>query len=55
MFVSFDLQTFIPRARVLKLYAQALRVAKRAPAPTKKELMQLIRQEIENTRDLQIC
>ncbi|PWA88409.1 hypothetical protein CTI12_AA119950 [Artemisia annua] len=43
--------TFIPRARVLKLYAQALRVAKGAPAPTKNELMQLIRQEIENRRD----
>ena len=38
MVVSFDLQTFILRARVLKLYRQALRVAKRAPAPSNGEL-----------------
>ncbi|GKE99088.1 LYR family of Fe/S cluster biogenesis protein, partial [Tanacetum coccineum] len=38
MVVSFDLQTFILRARVLKLYRQALRVAKRAPPPSKGEL-----------------
>lgn len=35
MAVSFDLQTFILRARVLKLYRQALRVTKRAPAHSK--------------------
>ncbi|GKC20389.1 LYR family of Fe/S cluster biogenesis protein, partial [Tanacetum coccineum] len=51
MVVSFDLQTFILRARVLKLYRQALRVAKRAPPPSKGELMQTIRQEMENNRD----
>ncbi|KAJ0742123.1 hypothetical protein HanOQP8_Chr06g0235941 [Helianthus annuus] len=38
MAVSFDLQTFILRARVLKLYRQAIRVAKRAPAHSKGEL-----------------
>ncbi|KAI3724530.1 hypothetical protein L2E82_36311 [Cichorium intybus] len=51
MVVSFDLQTFILRARVLKLYRQALRVAKRAPPHTKGELMQTIRQEMEKNRD----
>ncbi|PWA81758.1 hypothetical protein CTI12_AA183840 [Artemisia annua] len=51
MVVSFDLQTFILRARVLKLYRQSLRVAKRAPAPSKGELVQTIRQEMENNRD----
>ena len=38
MVVSFDLQTFILRARVLKLYRQALRVAKRASPHSKGEL-----------------
>uniref|UniRef100_A0A251UJX9 LYR motif-containing protein 2 n=2 Tax=Helianthus annuus TaxID=4232 RepID=A0A251UJX9_HELAN len=51
MAVSFDLQTFILRARVLKLYRQAIRVAKRAPAHSKGELMQTIRQEMEKNRD----
>nr|XP_043631666.1 uncharacterized protein LOC122603113 [Erigeron canadensis]XP_043631667.1 uncharacterized protein LOC122603113 [Erigeron canadensis] len=51
MAVPFDLQTFILRARVLKLYRQALRVAKRAPGHSKGELMQTIRQEMENNRD----
>ncbi|GJW86920.1 LYR family of Fe/S cluster biogenesis protein [Tanacetum coccineum] len=46
-----DNMTFILRARVLKLYRQALRVAKRAPPPSKGELMQTIRQEMENNRD----
>ncbi|KVH88718.1 uncharacterized protein LOC112501789 [Cynara cardunculus var. scolymus] len=50
MVVSFDLQTFILRARVLKLYRQALRIAKRAPVPSRGELMQTIRQEMENNR-----
>ncbi|PWA97829.1 hypothetical protein CTI12_AA017890 [Artemisia annua] len=47
------IQTFIPNAPILKLCAQALRVAKRAPAPTrtKKELLQPIRKEIEISRD----
>ncbi|PWA63457.1 Aspartic peptidase [Artemisia annua] len=46
-------QTLIPNAPILKLCAQVLRVAKRAPAPTptKKELLQPIRKEIENSRD----
>ncbi|XP_071703479.1 uncharacterized protein [Rutidosis leptorrhynchoides] len=51
MVASLDLQAFILRARVLKLYRQALRVAKRAPAPSKGELMHTIRQEMENNRD----
>lgn len=32
MGIAFDLQDFILRARVLKLYRQALRTAKRAPS-----------------------
>lgn len=32
MVLSFDLQDFILRARVLKLYRQALRTTQRAPA-----------------------
>ncbi|KAI3797313.1 hypothetical protein L1987_32569 [Smallanthus sonchifolius] len=51
MAVSLDLQAFILRARVLKLYRQALRVAKRAPAHSKGELMQTIRLEMEKNRD----
>ncbi|KAL8240070.1 hypothetical protein R6Q59_013425 [Mikania micrantha] len=51
MAASFDLQTFILRARVLKLYRQALRVTKRAPEHSKGELMQTIRDEMEKNRD----
>jgi len=32
---SLDLQAFIVRARVLKLYRQALRTARKAPAHTR--------------------
>ncbi|KAF7817671.1 LYR motif-containing protein 2-like [Senna tora] len=46
-----DLQDFILRARVLKLYRQALRTARRAPTSTKAELRQTIRQEVENNRN----
>ncbi|KAE8057306.1 hypothetical protein FH972_014007 [Carpinus fangiana] len=51
MVLSFDLQGFILRARVLKLYRQAIRTARRAPAHAKAELRQTIRQEIENNRN----
>ncbi|KAF5943109.1 hypothetical protein HYC85_020751, partial [Camellia sinensis] len=47
MALSLDLQDFILRARVLKLYRLALRTARRAPA----ELTQTIRQEMENNRN----
>ncbi|GMH04644.1 hypothetical protein Nepgr_006484 [Nepenthes gracilis] len=50
MALSFDLQDFILRARVLKLYRQALRIASRAPSHGKVELRQTIRQEIEKHR-----
>ncbi|KAH7567082.1 hypothetical protein JRO89_XS07G0014400 [Xanthoceras sorbifolium] len=53
MVLSFDLQDFILRARVLKLYRQALRTARRAPlqASGESELRQTIRQEMEKNRD----
>jgi hypothetical protein len=41
MVLSFDLQGFILRARVLKLYRQALRTAWRAPAHAKGEILRL--------------
>ncbi|XP_062163463.1 uncharacterized protein LOC133870373 isoform X2 [Alnus glutinosa] len=50
MVLSFDLQGFILRARVLKLYRQALRTAGRAPAHAR-ELRQTIRREMENNRN----
>ncbi|GAV75506.1 Complex1_LYR domain-containing protein [Cephalotus follicularis] len=50
MVLSFDLQNFILRARVLKLYRQALRIARKAPVDGRAELKQLIRQEMENNR-----
>ncbi|XP_028784755.1 uncharacterized protein LOC114743654 [Neltuma alba] len=46
-----DLQDFILRARVLKLYRQALRSARRAPSSARTELRQTIRQEVENNRN----
>ncbi|KAL5778280.1 hypothetical protein ACOSP7_011206 [Xanthoceras sorbifolium] len=51
MVLSFDLQDFILRARVLKLYRQALRTARRAPLQASGELRQTIRQEMEKNRD----
>ncbi|CAO2833771.1 unnamed protein product [Amaranthus hypochondriacus] len=51
MGIAFDLQDFILRARVLKLYRQALRTAKRAPSHSRVELQQTIRHEIEKNRD----
>ncbi|KAI3991209.1 hypothetical protein MKX01_022430 [Papaver californicum] len=50
MVLSFDLQGFILRARVLKLYRQSLRVAQRAPSNARAELKYTIRQEIEKNR-----
>ncbi|XP_030440837.1 uncharacterized protein LOC115662879 isoform X2 [Syzygium oleosum] len=47
---SFSLQDFLLRARVLKLYRQALRIARRAPDHAQAELRQTIRQEIEKNR-----
>ncbi|KAL2318902.1 hypothetical protein Fmac_032778 [Flemingia macrophylla] len=46
-----DLQDFLFRARVLRLYRQALRVTARAPSSARGELRQTIRQEIENNRN----
>ncbi|KAF6155773.1 hypothetical protein GIB67_007420 [Kingdonia uniflora] len=43
--------TFILRARVLKLYRQALRVAHRAPTNVRGELRQTIRQENEKNQN----
>ncbi|KDP33251.1 hypothetical protein JCGZ_13091 [Jatropha curcas] len=51
MVLSFDLQDFILRARVLKLYRQALRTARRAPDHARVDLKQIIRQEMENNRN----
>ncbi|KAK6939012.1 Complex 1 LYR protein domain, partial [Dillenia turbinata] len=51
MVLSFDLQGFILRAQVLKLYRQSLRIAQRAPARARAELRQTIRQEMENNRN----
>nr|GLL38215.1 uncharacterized protein LOC103321195 [Ipomoea trifida]GMD41300.1 putative complex 1 LYR protein [Ipomoea batatas]GMD44360.1 putative complex 1 LYR protein [Ipomoea batatas]GMD47760.1 putative complex 1 LYR protein [Ipomoea batatas]GMD49026.1 putative complex 1 LYR protein [Ipomoea batatas] len=45
-----DLQDFLLRARVLKLYRHALRIARRAPTDTRGEVSEIIRQEMENNR-----
>ncbi|KAK8681531.1 hypothetical protein V6N13_053933 [Hibiscus sabdariffa] len=47
---SMDLQDFLLRARVLKLYRQALRTARKAPHDSRAELKQVIRQEMESNR-----
>ncbi|KAL5713923.1 hypothetical protein ACHQM5_015955 [Ranunculus cassubicifolius] len=46
-----DLQAFIVRSRVLKLYREALRISRRAPGQAKDELRREIRQEMENNRN----
>uniref|UniRef100_A0A2P2JP29 LYR motif-containing protein 2 n=1 Tax=Rhizophora mucronata TaxID=61149 RepID=A0A2P2JP29_RHIMU len=51
MVLSFDLQDFILRAQVLKLYRQALRTARRAPDHARAELKQAIRKEMEINRN----
>lgn len=50
MVLSLDLQEFILRARVLKLYRQALRTARKAPVHSREELRNTMRQEMENNR-----
>ncbi|KAG7037930.1 hypothetical protein SDJN02_01562, partial [Cucurbita argyrosperma subsp. argyrosperma] len=50
MVLSLDLQEFILRARVLKLYRHALRTAQKAPVHAREELRHTIRQEMENNR-----
>ncbi|XP_022140612.1 uncharacterized protein LOC111011218 [Momordica charantia] len=50
MVVSLDLHEFILRARVLKLFRQALRTARKAPVHAREELRHTIRQEMENNR-----
>lgn len=49
--MSLDLRDFILRARVLKLYRQALRIIRRAPVDSRAELRDIIRQEIEMNRN----
>ncbi|KAK2974878.1 hypothetical protein RJ640_020793 [Escallonia rubra] len=51
MVLSLDLQSFIVRARVLKLYRQALRITRRAPVDSRAELRRMIRQEMESNRN----
>ncbi|KAJ3680475.1 hypothetical protein LUZ60_016753 [Juncus effusus] len=46
-----DLQAFILRARVLKLYRQALRISSRAPLDSRDELRRTIREEIEKNKN----
>ncbi|CAN6893522.1 unnamed protein product [Brassica oleracea var. botrytis] len=48
---ALDLQSFILRARVLKLYRQALKIAHRAPPQARGELKQSIRQEMEKNSE----
>ncbi|KAL6982650.1 hypothetical protein U1Q18_016037 [Sarracenia purpurea var. burkii] len=50
-FLSHQFKDFILRARVLKLYRQALRTARRAPGHARVELTHTIRQEMENNRN----
>lgn len=45
-----DLQAFIVRARVLKLYRDALKVCQHAPPHTRAELRQTMRAEMEKNR-----
>ncbi|RXH91052.1 hypothetical protein DVH24_020075 [Malus domestica] len=47
---TLDLQDFLLRGRVLKLYRQALRITRRAPVDSRGELRSMIRQELENNR-----
>ncbi|KAI4374894.1 hypothetical protein MLD38_012833 [Melastoma candidum] len=48
--MSLGLGDFLVRARVLKLYRQSIRVARRAPPPSRAELILVIRQEFDNNR-----
>ncbi|KAG9138413.1 hypothetical protein Leryth_021061 [Lithospermum erythrorhizon] len=49
--VILDLQDFLVRGRVLKLYRQALRVACRAPIDSRSELRRIMRQEMETNKN----
>ncbi|PKA59609.1 hypothetical protein AXF42_Ash018076 [Apostasia shenzhenica] len=49
---ALDLRAFVMRARVIKLYRQALRLACRAPPHARDELKGTIRFEIEKYRYL---
>ncbi|KAI5353644.1 PREDICTED: LYR [Prunus dulcis] len=49
-FLCLKLKDFLLRARVLKLYRQALRITRRAPVDARGELRSTIRQELENNR-----
>ncbi|XP_038718182.1 uncharacterized protein LOC120011189 [Tripterygium wilfordii] len=51
MAFSLDLQDFILRGRVLKLYRLALRTARRAPVHSRADLKQTIRVEMENNKN----
>ncbi|XP_068664354.1 uncharacterized protein [Aristolochia californica] len=46
-----DLRAFLVRARVLKLYRQALRTAHRAPGHARGELKCTIREEMDKNRN----
>ncbi|XP_013617836.1 PREDICTED: uncharacterized protein LOC106324410 [Brassica oleracea var. oleracea] len=48
---SLDMQSFILRARVLKLYRKALKIAHRAPPQARGELKPSIRQEMEKNSE----
>ncbi|CAH9107330.1 unnamed protein product [Cuscuta epithymum] len=50
MVLPLDLQDFLLRARVLQLYRNALRTARRAPIDARAELSHMIRKEMENGR-----
>ncbi|KAL5985777.1 hypothetical protein ACLOJK_027764 [Asimina triloba] len=50
MVPSLDFKAFIVRARVLKLYRQALRITQRAPVHARADLRLAIRLEMEKNR-----
>ncbi|PKU65682.1 uncharacterized protein LOC110106081 [Dendrobium catenatum] len=47
---ALDLKAFIVRARVLKLYRHALRIARRAPPHSRDDLRLTMRLEMEKNR-----
>ncbi|XP_027090831.2 uncharacterized protein LOC113749684 [Coffea eugenioides] len=49
--LPLDLRDFLLRARVLRLYRQALRTIRRAPVDSRAELRDIIRQELETNRN----
>ncbi|KAL3334315.1 hypothetical protein AABB24_030843, partial [Solanum stoloniferum] len=49
--MALSLEDFLVRARVLKLYRDALRISRRAPPHARADLRQIIRQEMENNRN----